>query len=522
MYWAVVAQSRGSLHFGGTLLSTGVMMVKGENGTHAVHDKAKIDPVESRSLKEEDTVISKWYILDTDGNLTPVDGFDFSRYASLKKFADYEIKKVRAYQQAPPHIALMKQLQLVDYEPGSDPGNLRYYPNGKLIKNLLERYVGQRVNEYGGMEVETPIMYDYKHPSLAEYLHRFPSRHYVVRSDDKEFFLRFAACFGQFLMAKDATVSYKQLPFRIYELARYSFRREKSGEVVGLKRLRAFVMPDMHTICTDLKQAKTEFGKQFRFCQSVLAGIGIGLDSYEAAFRFTDEFWEKNADFVKDLVSDYLKKPALVERWNFRYAYFDPKFEFNVIDSMDKATALSTVQVDHENGKRYGILYTAEDGSRRNPTILHCSPSGAIERVIYSLLEFAAIRQKHGETPSLPYWLSPTQIRLLPISDKYVETVSKIAAKISKYGIRADVDDTPDTLNRKIRRAEHEWVPYMAIVGEKEADSGTLTVRERGVKEQKTLDVNDVIEELSARIGDMPRMPLPLPALLSKRPTFVG
>ena len=238
----------------------------------------------------------------------------------------------------------------------------------------------------------------------------------MLKSDDKEYFLRFSADFGQFLMAHDATISYRHLPFKFYELTRYSFRREKSGELAGLKRLRAFSMPDMHTLCENLYQAMSEFGNQFRFCVEVLQGIGIGIDKYEAAFRFTEDFWKGNSGFIKGIVSKELKKPALIEMWNFRYAYFDPKFEFNIIDSADKATALATVQIDHENGKRYGMSYVDSSGSKKYPIVLHCSPSGAIERVIYALLELASIEEAEHRIPELPLWLSPTQVRILPLS----------------------------------------------------------------------------------------------------------
>ncbi len=475
---------------------------------------------ESAALSEEDRVKSTWYVLDTDGKLTEAGKFNFEKYKNLKKFADYEIKKVRVYQQAPPHIKLMQSHQLIDYEAGSDAGNLRFYPNGRLIKKLLENYVTARVIDYGAVEVETPIMYDYSHPALKEYLNRFPARHYVVSSDDKEYFLRFSADFGQFLLMHDATVSYKQLPFRFYELTRYSFRREKSGEVVGLKRLRAFTMPDMHTLCKDLDEAKGEFSRQFEFCQTVLADIGIGAGEYEAAIRFTEDFWKENSAFVIGVVKNQLKKPALIEMWNFRYAYFDPKFEFNVIDSMDKATALSTVQIDHENGARYGMSYTDSDGQKKYPIVMHCSPSGAIERIIYALLEFAALKQARGETASLPLWLAPTQVRLLSMSDKHVSRCLEIAEEFRQRKIRADVDDTDTTIDKKIRTAEQEWIPYILVIGDREASSTELTVRIRGEKVQKKMTVDDLSGIISGSVRSMPDAPLSLPVLLSKRPSF--
>ncbi len=487
-----------------------------------VQKEAHGNDEESHALAEEDKVVSTWYILDEKGKLWPYSEFDFSKSANLKKFADYEIKKVRTYTTEPPHIAYMKRLQLVGYEPGSDSGNFRYYPNGKLMKSLLESYVTSRVIGYGAVEVETPIMYDYAHPALKEYLHRFPARHYVLKSDDKEYFLRFSADFGQFLMAHDATISYKHLPFKFYELTRYSFRREKSGELAGLKRLRAFSMPDMHTLCENLGQAMSEFRSQFRFCVDVLQGIGIGMDKYEAAFRFTEDFWRDNPDFIKEIVSKELKKPALIEMWNFRYAYFDPKFEFNIIDSADKATALATVQIDHENGKRYGMSYVDSSGSRKYPIVLHCSPSGAIERVIYALLELAAVDETNHRTPMLPLWLTPTQVRVLPISDKFMQQAVDIASSFAKNGVRADVDDTDNTLNKKIMNAEKEWVPYICVVGEKEIASGTVAVRIRSEKDKKGLSMT--VEDLSNKINEltigMPKAPLTLNILLSKRPYF--
>ena len=215
----------------------------------------------------------------------------------------------------PPHVPLMKRLEIADYEPGSDPGNIRWYPKGRMIKSLLEQYVTTRVAAYGGMEVETPIMYDFNHPSLKSYLNRFPARQYVLKSEDKELFLRFAACFGQFLMAHDAQFSYKQMPIKLYELTRYSFRREKSGEVVGLKRLRAFTMPDCHAFCTDLEQAKKEFMIRFNLCIDVLSNIGLVKDDYEIAMRFTKDFYAEHKEFITELATAF-GKPILAEVWN--------------------------------------------------------------------------------------------------------------------------------------------------------------------------------------------------------------
>ncbi len=476
----------------------------------------------SEAVKAEEKLKSLWYIFQSTGELKPIEDFDFKGHENLKKFSKYEIAKVRASQQMPPHVPLMKRLEIADYEQGSDPGNLRWYPKGRLIKSLLEQFVTAEMIAYGAMEVETPVMYDFHHPSLADYLNRFPARQYVLKSEDKELFLRFAACFGQFLMVHDTQFSYRQMPLKLYELTRYSFRREKSGEVCGLRRLRAFTMPDCHAFCTDLEQAKKEFKTRFNLCISVLGSIGLSKDDYEVAIRFTKGFYEENKDFIADLAEIY-GKPLLAEVWEERFFYFILKWDANFIDNQDKAAALSTDQIDVENAKRYEITYVDEKGEKQHPLILHCSPSGAIERCVYALLEKAYKEQQNGKLPMLPLWLSPTQVRLIPISDDFTEKVDEIAEEIAAHCIRVDIDDRTSTLQKKIREAEMEWVPYVIVVGQRELESGVLSVRDRenhGKVQKMKLDA--LITKITGKLEGKPFKPLPLPLNLSKRPQFYG
>lgn len=488
----------------------------------AAEAAAKPEEKVSEALKAEEKLKSYWHILKPDGELTPVEDFDFKGHLNLEKFAKYEISKVRASQQMPPHVPLMKRLEIADYEQGSDPGNIRWYPKGRLIKSLLEQFVTAEMTAYGAMEVETPVMYDFNHPSLANYLNRFPARQYLLKTEDKELFLRFAACFGQFLMMHDAQFSYKQMPLKVYELTRYSFRREKSGEVVGLKRLRAFTMPDCHAFCTDLEQAKQEFKKRFNLCINVLSSIGLSKEDYEIAMRFTKDFYEENKDFIADLAKIF-GKPMLVEMWTERFFYFALKWDANFVDNQDKAAALSTDQIDVENAKRYEITYVDEKGQKRHPLILHCSPSGAIERCVYALLEKAYREQQSGKLPMLPLWLTPTQVRLIPISDSFAEKVEEIAHKIAEHNIRVDIDDRAFTLQKKIREAEMEWVPYIIVVGQRELESGVLAVRDREAHGKvQTLKLDELITKIADKLQGKPFKPLPLPMQLSKRPQFYG
>ncbi|TRO47059.1 threonine--tRNA ligase, partial [Candidatus Bathyarchaeota archaeon] len=386
----------------------------------------------------------------------------------------------------------------------------------------LEQFVTNKMIEYGAMEVETPIMYDFKHPSLSDYLNRFPARQYLLNSEDKELFLRFAACFGQFLLMHDTQFSYKQMPLKLYELTRYSFRREKSGEVCGLRRLRAFTMPDCHAFCAELNQAKKEFEKRFKLSIEILNEIGLTKEDYEIALRFTQDFFEENKDLIKKLAKIY-DKPILVELWKERFFYFILKWDANFIDNQKKAAALSTDQIDVENAKRYKITYVDKNGEKKYPLILHFSPSGAIERVVYALLEKAFKNQQLGKSPMLPLWLSPTQVRLIPISESYVLKVNELTKEIAKHNIRVDIDDRASTLQKKIREAEKEWVPYIIVVGPKEIESGILSVRDReNNRKVEKMELSQLIEKIQTKIKNKPFQLLPLPQNLSKRPQFYG
>ena len=198
-----------------------------------VFTKDSIKEKTSTALESESKIKSYWYIMTPEGKMEEIEKFNFSNHKQLEIFAKYESAKTRSSDEAPPHVNLMKKLAIADYEPASDSGNMRFYPNGRLIKSQIEQYVTDKIRNYGGIEVETPIMYDSYHPSMESYFNRFPARQYSIDSEGKHLFLRFAACFGQFLMTKDFQLSYKNLPYKLYELTRYSFRREQSGELVG-------------------------------------------------------------------------------------------------------------------------------------------------------------------------------------------------------------------------------------------------------------------------------------------------
>ncbi len=472
---------------------------------------------EKPKRREEDK--SKFFILQLDGKLVPYQEFDYKNYQNLKLFMDYEVSGTRIVTEQPPHTKLMKRLEMADYEPRADPGHLRWYPKGELIRNILIKYLYDKVTAIGGMPIETPVMFGTNHPIIQEHLTKWAERQYLVKSGDKTLFLRFASDFGQFFLLSDQLISYRNLPLRIYELTKYSFRNEQSGEVVGLRRLRAFTMPDLHTLCANVDQAVEEFNNQFDLCRTVMNDAKI---EYEIAFRVVKEFWEKRKDWILSLIKN-IGKPALIEIFPKREAYWIMKFEFNFVDYLGKAAALPTVQVDVDMARQYNINYINENNEKIHPVILHCSPSGALERVVYALLEKAYTVQKREKgVPTIPFWLAPVQVRILTISDNQLEYAKQIQEELELQQIRVDLDDRSETVGKKIREAGMNWIPYVAVIGDKEVESKTLTIRNRETGENNVkMSLEEFKEHLNQKFVPNVRLPLPKPfRLLSSYPKF--
>lgn len=417
---------------------------------------------------------------------------------------------------APAHVKLMKKLELVDYEPASDIGHFRFYPKGTLIKDSLEELAYDiAVRDLRAFKIETPFLYRLDEPDIADQAEKFREKDYRLTVDKKEFCLRFAGDFGLFRMMKGVTMSYRQLPIRVYELSP-SFRLEQSGECVGLKRLRNFTMPDLHCFCADLEQGRNEYTELFRKYTRLTQSMEI---EYAVAFRVVKYFYEEHRDWFVSLLK-IVGKPALIEVLPEMKHYWVLKHEYQAIDSVGGNTQLVTVQLDVEDAARYGIEYTDESGKRRGCIILHSS-LGSIERWMGAILEQAAKDQAKGKPPMLPVWLSPIQVRVIPVSSAYVAFAKGLAERIAAEGFRADVDDREESVSKKIREAEMEWIPFVLVVGEKEASSQpqSLSVRVRG-EGVKGTDFPGLIAMLRERVGDRPCLPSYLPMMLSMKPRF--
>jgi len=465
----------------------------------------------------------KHYILTPKGKEYKLDLSNLSKVKDILKkvnnkeleifILNEEIGKIS--KKEPPSIKEMQKQELVGYAPEADSGHFKFYPKGNLIFELIKDWAHEiAVNRLNCLQIETPIIYDWHDPEINEQGGSFHERHYTVKvADDpkKEWVMRFAGDFGLFKIMKDASLTYKCLPLRMYEFSK-SFRYEQKGELSGFKRLRGFHMPDIHSFTRDLKEGWEEYKILYKRFDDLLKGAGI---DYAVAFRIVEDFYKKHKNQIIQMLK-YSNVPAFIETLSGMKHYWAVKHEFQGLDSVNGSTQLSTVQLDVKDAETYGIVYKDKDNKKKGCTIVHSS-IGGIERIFYCILE-KAISMKN---PVWPYWLSPTQVRLLTVSQKFNKDAEKLAEEFSKSNIRAEVDDRNETSQKKIVDAEKNWVPYTILIGEKEKKGEKFMLRERGIKKLEKVTKKQLIAKLKKLQGDMPWKPLPTPILMSKKPVFV-
>ena len=429
----------------------------------------------------------------------------------------------------PAHIKVMKEFELVDFDENSDKGNLRWYSKGVIMKNLIKNFIEDRLIDYGAILIETPIMYTVKNKKLTAQTARFPARSYWVESGKDRYLLRYASDFLLFDLFSQMNLKPHYFPLRVYEFEQYDFRREQEGELSGLRRLRGFIMPDLHTLCKDLESSIDEFKKQYELIKNLETDLGI--KSF-VIFRVTQEFYEENKKWIIDLIKSE-NHPALLEIWEERYYYYLLKLERNVLSAQNKSATLATNQIDVESSldfmvdndgikrQKYNISFTDTDGKIKHPIILHNSPTGGLERVLWGLIE-SSIRNKDKLVPGFKTWISPIQVRILTVSDDQNEYAEKILNILNGEEFRADFDDREETVGKKIRQSEIEWIPYTVIIGKKEQQNKSISIRKRligkpfGPKKQTCEQLNDVkldklLELLEEETRNFPKYKLPIP-----------
>ncbi|MFA6376971.1 MAG: aminoacyl--tRNA ligase-related protein [Candidatus Paceibacterota bacterium] len=464
----------------------------------------------------------RFLVLTEQGDELPIDLGVFDRqeeiqrdFPELVKLVNFEVLE-RNPGVPPPSIKLMRSMELIDYEPASDAGHFRLYPKGALMLKLLEAWAEEiAINRFGAMQIETPILYDWNHPAIRSQGESFHERHYLVHvpyHKEKEFVLRFAGDFGLFCMVSDAQITYRHLPLRIYEYSK-SYRYEKSGALVGLRRLRGFSMPDIHSFCTDIGQSWEEYEELYRN-YSYLADV-MKVE-YAIIFRVVDEFYQQYKSKILSMLR-FSKKPAVIDILSSMKHYWAVKHEFQGLDSVGGACQVATVQLDVEDAEKYGITFVTKEGNKQGCVICHSS-IGALERWIFLVLE-SAVKQK---VPQFPLWLAPCQVKLIPVSEKFVDMSVKLAGGLRLLNVRAEVDDRSESVGNRVRLAEKDWAPYILVIGENEAGSENFAVKKRGSKNTVPMSLDALVAEIRGLTSDMPFRQSTLPVLMSKRPKFFG
>ncbi|MGB7787194.1 threonine--tRNA ligase [Methanoregula sp.] len=484
---------------------------------HPLSELSKtIVPGEITVKKEKSEVTHDWFVLTPDGKK-----HDYKEYLDDSPFGCLVKKELGVAVPVggdPAHVELMRSKELVDYEPASDVGCLRWMPKGKIVRDLLGDYVLHMVLEYGGTPVETPVMYDLGDKAINEHAEKFGERQYRFKSNNRNMMLRFAACFGMFSIMRDMHISPNHLPMKMYELSTYSFRHEQKGEVIGLKRLRCFTMPDMHSLCLDMPQALKCFEEQLAM------GWQTGRDfetKLVAAFRCTKEFYAEHEAWVRKIVKQS-DCPMLIEILSDRVHYWVAKIDLAAIDGQLRPIENPTVQIDVESSTRFNIKYHKEDGTPVHPPILHCSPTGSVERVMCAILENISTQP----VPALPTWLSPVQVRVVPVAERHGAFAAEVCNAINAAQVRCDLDDREESVGKKVREAGMDWVPYVIVVGDEEIASKNLTVTIRKKSEpnkphKEQLTTGALIAAVKKDTEGKPFRPLYTPRKLSMKARYI-
>jgi len=500
------------------------------SGRYAAGEEPEAGEVAEEKPERKPSEFTRFVAVDLEGNTYEVSPKDFRKcplfarpepvYGMLRQFVSNELSHGEETEGSPRHIAYMQRHELVDYCDASEKGHYKWYPKGVLIQRLILDYASRLAHEWGAFEMKNPIVIRGDHNVVGELMGEFHERDYQVDGGRGVCYLRYASDPLGFPFMQDVRFSYRQSPLKVYEEAT-CFRNEQEGEVSGLKRVRHFMMTDMHAACATVAEARAEFEVLcFRF--AALMNDIIARGNWILGWEGTLEFFEKNETWLVGL-GQRMGVPAFFKLMPEMSHYYAMKNEYQFITEDKSNIQVSTVQWDVKDGERFNIGYIDEEGQKHPcPVIVHASSFGSIERTLCAILENIALDEKSGVAPMFPLWLAPTQVRIVPVTDEYIPFAAELCEAISRHDIRADVDDRGDTVGKKIRNGEREWIPYLLVVGEKEKESGRLSVRLREDRSQREMEVDEFVALVKEKTGGLPFRPLPLPREVSKRPTFYG
>ena len=400
------------------------------------------------------------------------------------------------------HRKIGKEMELFMFSDRVGKGLPIWLPKGTQLRLRLQELLRGLLKPYNYQEVITPgIGGKSLYVTSGHYAHYGKDAFQPIHTpeEDEEYMLKPMNCPHHCEIYSRKPRSYKDLPLRIAEFGTV-FRYEKSGELHGLTRVRTFTQDDAH-IFVRPEQVKAEFEnvidiilkvfKIFNF-ENYEAQISLRDPADKEKYIGSDEIWEESQNAIKEACAE----KGLSARCEIgEAAFYGPKLDFMVKDAIGRRWQLGTIQVDYNLPQRFKLEYTAEDNSKKTPVVIHRAPFGSLERFTAVLIEHTA--------GHFPLWLTPDQVAILPISEKYNDYARKVASFLDSKGVRATIDDRNEKIGRKIRDNELKRVPYMVVVGEKEAAEGLVSMRKQGGGEQATMSMEEFAGRINAEVADM-------------------
>ena len=429
-----------------------------------------------------------WRGSEKNKMLTRIYGTAFTKKADLEEhLARIEEAKKRD------HRKLGKELGLfMIREEG--PGFPFFLPKGMVLKNTLLDYWRDLHRKNGYVEVSTPIILSRHLWENSGHWDHYKDNMYTTVIDDADFAVKPMNCPGGMLVYKSEPHSYKDLPLRVGELG-LVHRHEKSGQLHGLMRVRCFTQDDAHIFMTQ-EQIRQEIKGVAKLIDEVYNLFGfkyhVELSTRPEDSMGSDEDWEIATDGLRGALEDLGLDYVINEGDG---AFYGPKIDFHLEDSIGRTWQCGTIQLDMQMPQRFDLEYTGADGEKHRPVMIHRVAFGSVERFIGILIEHFA--------GAFPTWLSPVQVKVLPISDKYMDYAQNVLAQLNEAGIRAEIDTRAEKIGYKIREARLQKIPYMLVVGAKEEEEKAVSVRSRfkGDEGQKDLQtfIADILEEIRTK-----------------------
>lgn len=432
-----------------------------------------------------------WHGDEKNKMLTRIYGTAFPSQAELDQYlVNLEEAKKRD------HRKIGKDLDLFSFHPEA-PADVFWHDKGYILMKQLFAYWRQIHFREGYQEVRTPEILSNSVWQQSGHLKSFSKKMYKVATpDSKEWNMAIKPmnCDGGILIYKSNPKSYRDFPLKVGELG-IVHRFEASGEIHGIIRPREFTQDDAHIYCTP-NQVKQEIKKVMDLCFEVYKTFNLELDHLELSTKpensiGSQDIWDRAESIMKQILEEG-NTPYQINEGDG--AFYGPKFDFHLKDSMNRTWQCSTIQLDFAQPENFNLQYTAEDGSKQRPVMIHRVLYGSVERFLGIVIENCA--------GAFPVWLSPVQVQIIPITDKQNDYALKVKAQLEEVDIRLELDDRSETMQKKIKDAQEQKIPYMLIIGGREVESSSVSVRQRDGQDLGATKLNEFIDKIKAQIAD--------------------